>query len=422
MLSGFTGELGMDNANRAQMPSSFDLERKPSWNPFRCTGTGLPTNIAILVKCLAIAVILTNHVRLLPDPWLPFIPAISAIPGELFQRTIQIVFFLSALAILFNRRIQWASLILGATMLISVVSSKAYYGNNKAFCGLMFFLAGLYKPGGPSFIRWQLALTYLGAGLNKVLDTDWQTGVFFEYWSVHRLHEQAYILVDRFLPKLWLGRFMCWFTIVTELGVVPFLLLPRLYFWGVLLNVLFQCGLCLFVGNTFTLFFYGMNAASFAFVTWPENEMIVTYYPGTRVGKILKTFLERLDLDGRFRWQAGEEQVASAFPLRLAVGKCSYTGARALRMIVLYNPLTYLIFTALMAVSGNHETLGLAIYRRVLVATALVLLLPPLAWIVDRLSGGRGSSSSAISAAKIAHANEADSPTSQSTTRGMSLS
>jgi hypothetical protein len=165
-----------------------------------------------------------------------------------------------------------------------------------------------------------------------------------------------------------------------------------------------------------------MNAASFAFVTWPENEMIVTYYPGTRVGKILKTFLERLDLDGRFRWQAGEEQVASAFPLRLAVGKCSYTGARALRMIVLYNPLTYLIFTALMAVSGNHETLGLAIYRRVLVATALVLLLPPLAWIVDRLSGGRGSSSSAISAAKIAHANEADSPTSQSTTRGMSLS
>ncbi len=97
----------MDDANKAQMPSYFDLERKPSWNPFRCTGTGLPTNIAILVKCLAIAVLLTNHVRLLPDPWLPFIPAISAIPGELFQRTIQVIFFVSALAILFNRRMQW---------------------------------------------------------------------------------------------------------------------------------------------------------------------------------------------------------------------------------------------------------------------------------------------------------------------------
>jgi len=386
----------MDDANKAQMPSYFDLERKPSWNPFRCTGTGLPTNIAILVKCLAIAVLLTNHVRLLPDPWLPFIPAISAIPGELFQRTIQVIFFVSALAILFNRRMQWASLILGATMLLAVVSSKAYYGNNKAFCGLMFFLAGLYKPGGPPFIRWQLALTYLGAGLNKLLDPDWKTGVFFEYWSVQRLHEQAYLLIDRFLPKLWLGKFMCWFTIVTELGVVPFLMLPRLYFWGVLLNVLFQCGLCLFVGNTFTLFFYGMNAASFAFVTWPHSQMVVSYNPCTRVGKHLKAVFERLDLDGRFQWQAREEQVTGALPLRLEVENRSYLGARALRMIVLYNPLTYLIFTALMAISGNRETLGLAVYRRILVSTALVLLLPPLARIVDRLSGGGGSSPSRI--------------------------
>lgn len=401
----------MDKANKAQMPSSFDVERKPSWNPLRCAGTGLPTNIAILVKCLAIAVLLTNHVRLLPDPWLPFVPAIGAIPGELFQRTIQVVFFLSALAILFNRRIQWASLILGTTMLLAVVASKVYYGNNKAFCGLMFFLAGLYKPGGPPFLRWQLALTYLGAGLNKLLDPDWQTGVFFEYWSVHRLHEQAYMLIDRLLPKLWLGRFMCWFTIVTELGIVPFLLLPRLYFWGVLLNVLFQCGLCLFVGNTFTLFFYGMNAASFAFVTWPQNEMIVTYYPGMRPGKNLKALFERLDLDGRFRWQASEARVASALPLRLAVEGRSYTGACALRMIVLYNPLTYLIFTALMAVSGNHETLGLAIYRRLLVGMALVLLLPPFAWMVDRLSG-RGSSSSEISTTKIAHTSGAGNPAS----------
>jgi hypothetical protein len=380
----------MEFLSRVQFPGSFDTATKPSWNPLRCTGTGMPTNLAIMVKVLAIAVLVTNHVRLLPDPWLSFIPAIDALPPVLFQKTIQVVFVLSALAIIFNRRIQWASLTIGATMLLAVVSSKAYYGNNKTFCALMFFLAGLYKPGGPPFIRWQLALTYFGAGLNKLLDPDWQTGVFFEFWSAHKLHEQAYLALDALLPKLWLGRFMCWLTIVTELGVVPSLLIPRLYFWGALLNILFQCGLCLFVGNTFTLFFYGMNAASFAFVTWPSSQMTVSYKPGRDA--MLGRFLTWIDLDHRLAWTPLEESasVTGAIPLKLVAEGKSYAGLNALRMIVLFNPVTYFVFTAAMAASGYKETSGLAIYRRTLLGVALVFLLPPLTWIADRLISNRG--------------------------------
>src|SRR5689334_19025170 len=138
---------------------------EPSWNPLKCRGTDLPLNLTILVKVLAIVVLLVNHVRILPDPWLPFIPGLDRIPPLLFQRTLQTVFLLSAIAIVFNRRVRLASLLLGATMLLAVVSSKAYYGNNKTFCGLMFFLAGLHQSGGYNFIRWQLAITYFGAGL-----------------------------------------------------------------------------------------------------------------------------------------------------------------------------------------------------------------------------------------------------------------
>ena len=85
-------------------------------------------------------------------------------------------------------------------MLLAVVSSKAYYGNNKTFCGLMFFLTGLYAPGTPPFVRWQLGITYFGAGLNKLLDGDWHTGVFFENWAVNRLHHSWYIALDSLLP------------------------------------------------------------------------------------------------------------------------------------------------------------------------------------------------------------------------------
>ena len=120
---------------------------RPSWNPLKVQRHRAAYELLIMVKVLALVVLLVNHVRMLPDPWLPFVPAIDRFLRVLFQRTLQVVFVTCALALLFNRRVRLASLVLGSTMLLAVVSSKAYYGNNKTFCGLMFFLTGLYVPG-----------------------------------------------------------------------------------------------------------------------------------------------------------------------------------------------------------------------------------------------------------------------------------
>src|SRR4030081_3898001 len=89
---------------------------EPSWNPLRCRGTDFPLNLTVMVKLLAIVVLLVNHVRILPDPWLPFIPGLDLLPPLLFQRTLQTVFLISAIAIVFNRRVRLASLLLGSTM------------------------------------------------------------------------------------------------------------------------------------------------------------------------------------------------------------------------------------------------------------------------------------------------------------------
>jgi hypothetical protein len=387
-----TGEADLQNA----------LE--PSWNPLRCTESGLPANLTIMVKVLAIVLLLTNHVRLLPDPWLSFIPAIDHIPPLLFQRTLQVIFVTSAVAIVFNRRIRLSSVVLGSTLLLAIVSSKAYYGNNKTFCGLVLLLAGLYKPGAPSFLRWQLALTYFGAGLNKILDHDWQTGLFFEYWSVQRLHQQLYMTLNSALPAMFLARFMSWLTIVTELGVVPLLLIPRFYYWGALANILFQCGLLLFVGNTFVLFFYSMTAASFAFVAWPARPMHVLFDPAQGFSTAIKRFLQWTDVDSSFIWEPFHAGSSSNFgrpagaglTLKLIAGEKEYTGFRALRSIILFNPVTYFFIAAAVAVTGNGQ--GPALYRRILVSSLLILLMPPLAWCLDNF--GRISSFSGPSPAE----------------------
>ena len=351
----------------------------PSWNPLKCAGTDLPMNLTILVKALAIVLLLTNHVQSMPDPWLPFIPGIDLIPGSLFRRTLQIALVTGSLAIVFNRRVRLASLVVGTTMLLAIVSSKAYYGNNKTFCGLMFFFAGLYEPGGPHFIRWQLALTYFGAGLNKALDGDWHSGVFFQNWAVNRLRHPWYIALDSVLPPLVLGKIMCWTTIVAELASVPLLLIPQLYFWGNLVNVLFQAGLLLFTGTTFTLFFYAMSAASLAFVVWPNRPLQVMYDPTSRMALTAKGFLETWDLDGHYDWTSRESDT----PVKFQWGEKTYSGFRALRMLVLLNPITYFAIAA--SVAGAAYVPAAPLARRLIVGVLLLLLLPPLAWLADTI-------------------------------------
>jgi hypothetical protein len=354
-------------------------ESGPSWNPLKFRDKELPVELLILVKVLALVVLLVNHARILPDPWLPFVPGIDRLPGALFQRTLQVLFVTCALAILFNRRVRLASLIMGSTMLLAVVSSKAYYGNNKTFCGLMFFLTGLYVPRQrPWALQTQLGITYFGAGLNKLLDPDWHSGIFFENWAVHRLRQPWYIGLDSVLPPMLLGRFMCWMTVVTELAVVPAIFMPRLQYWAVCANILFQSGLMLFTGTTFTLFFYSMSAASLAFVRWPTDSVAVLYDSDSSLLNRMRKMLQFCDADGRFSLAsctAGREW------LHVKAGETIYTNFRALRMIVLLNPLTYLAIAALIAAAPEPAPN----YRRVIVASSLFLLMPPLAWILDKV-------------------------------------
>jgi hypothetical protein len=363
---------------------------KPSWNPLKSAGTDLPKNLAIMVKTLAIAVLVVNHVRILPDPWLPFLPVFDLFPPVIFQKTLQALFLLSAIAIVFNRRLRLFSLLIGTTMLVAVVSSKAYYGNNKTFCGLMFLLAGLYKPGAPNFFRWQLAITYFGAGLNKLLDPDWQTGIFFENWAVNRLHQSWYIALNSRLPSLVLARFMCWSTIATELGIVPCLFVRQLNALAAFSNVLFQASLCLFTGTTFTLFFYSMTASSLALVKWPEQPAPVFYDSDRKLSHVARRFFTPWDLDKTFQWSPLESPPGGGSFLYLFAGKTVYSGFRAVQMLFLLNPITYFVLVAAIAsVEGTPADVG-AFLRRVIVGGSLVLLAPPLAWVLDRFSG-RGS-------------------------------
>jgi predicted DCC family thiol-disulfide oxidoreductase YuxK len=353
-----------------------------SWNPLRCGGLELPTNLVIMVKAIAIALLLTRHFLLLPDPFLPFIPGMDLIPGAWFQRGMQALMVGSAVALLFNVRVRLTSFLLGMSLLLSVVASKAYYGNNKTFCGLMLVLASLHQPGrSPWMLRLQLVVVYFGAGLNKILDPDWRSGVFMHNWVANRLHQPLFVALEPLLPALALAKLMSWLTIVTELGLSIALLVRRLYPLGIWLAILLHSGMLLFTGSTFTLFFYGMTAAMLAFVDWPSQPLTVIYDGDCGFCDATRRFFERLDLEETFRWVPAEANVLQRFGITeemarervyLAGGGRAVGGFRAFRRMLLYNPAAYVLTYAVLAAPGPRDST----FRNVLVAILLVLFSP----------------------------------------------
>ena len=342
----------------------------------------MPPNLLLLVKIIALALLLTNHQRLLPDPFLPFLPVLNLLPGAAFQFTVKAVFIGAVFALLLNRAVRWSSLALGASILISVVASKVYYGNNKTFAGLMLLFAGLSDYDRPLYLlRWQLSLVYFGAGLNKIMDGDWQNGLFFEHWARMKVKNPVYIAVSDMLPPLVAGKLMCWFTMLAELGASAGLLFARSMPYALWANVLFQAGLLEFTGTTFTMFFYAMEAATLAFVTWPKKILVIYDGDCGLCNRIRRTF-ESVDFDGLFVWKIYQSGIGEqhGIPMQALEEKMHIvvdgaevlSGFAAFRRMLMCSPWFWLLLTALIAAPPDSWQS----WRRVVVGLTLCLFLP----------------------------------------------
>jgi predicted DCC family thiol-disulfide oxidoreductase YuxK len=354
-----------------------------SWNPLRCEGTELDPNVLLMAKLVALCLLLTRHVTQLPDPFLPFIPGLDALlPAEVFRRGLQVIFVVSAVALLFNRWVRWSALVLGCTILFAVVSSKEYYGNNKTLCGCLLVLAALSTAGRkPWLLRWQMAIVYFGAGLNKLLDPDWQTGVFFDHWAGERLAQPIYLWAAPLFPPLVLAKLACWATIAGEISAAVCFLTPRFYHNGIYVSVMFQSTLLLFTGTTFTMFFYAMQAAMLVFVDWPRSPLTVIYDGDCGFCELMKRQFSRMDFEGRFAWRPfqtgaghalGITDQAANERLHLSAAGVVDNGFRAVRRMLLYNPFTYFVMAVVIAVPPN----GWSTWRRLAVAGFLAFFLP----------------------------------------------
>ena len=355
-----------------------------SWNPLRCGGTALPTPLLLMAKLVAVTYMLGTD-RVMPVPFLPFLTPLDAFAGSFaFAAVLQILFYVSGLLLVFNRWPRASALVMGCVALTAVVSSKAYYGNNKLCAGTLLFLAGLYHPRtGPWLLRLQLAIVYFGAGLNKAFDPDWHSGQFFHHWGGERLAQPLYLWASALFPPLVLAKVVSWFTIVTEFGLAVAFLIPRAWPVAIWVSLLFHASLLEFTGSTFNMFFYAMEAAVLAFAIWPR-ELIVIFDGDCGICNRIREWLQRLDFEGgAFAWKTLQSGVGDRFGipraaleerLHLAADGRVSSGFRACKLMLLYNPAFYLTVAVLLAAPGNAAWASW--WRRIVVALLLAFFFP----------------------------------------------
>ena len=297
-----------------------------------------------------------------------------------FQWVLRVAFVASALALLFNRSVRVSAFVLGATILVGVLSSKIYYGNNKIFCGFILLLAGLQRPGqDPWLLRYQVAIVYFGAGLNKILDPDWQSGRFFEFWAVEVLRNSWYVAAVSWFPPMALSWFMGWLTIATDWlgGRLPGAALLSLRHLG---RHLVALGHDAFrqqhLHHVFLRHVDVVSAvralAAFAHARALRRRLWILHSN--------ENWIERFDFDRMFDWRPLQEGGGQRFGLsaevlrerlHLVAGDRIYAGFAAFKMMLLYNPLFYFTVATLLTLGD-----GVRWFRDGLVVALLVFFSP----------------------------------------------
>jgi hypothetical protein len=357
-----------------------------SLNPLRSRGTTLAPNLLLAAKLIVLCWLLTGAWLLLPGPFLPYLPGFDHLASALWiHRILTTLFFVSALSLAFNRFVRASCIILGGVILLALLFSRPYFENNRLLCGSILFMIGLSERGHrkPWLLRLQIALVYLGAGLSKLLSPEWRSGQFFEFWKTVVLQQALYIKAASFFPQRLLFKLMSWGTIVTELSLAVAFLVPSLNTWAIWGGILFHTGLLIETSRSFGFFYCASLASYLAFIDWPESSLTVFYDRDCGFCNKARVLLKRWDVDDTFKWiifhKSGISGPALQDKLQLIVGEKVYCGFAALKMVLLYNPITYFILCTVMIFPWEPAIR----YRRWVGVSLLVLFSPPFELIGD---------------------------------------
>lgn len=289
--------------------------------------------LLLMAKLVALCLLLTNPLWLLPDGFAPYL--------------LRGVLLVCATALLFNRRVRLSSVLLGACLSLAMLTARNYSSLDRAASAALLMLAGLSPSHRqPWLIRLPVAALYFAVGLSKLLTTSgWQ-------------------------PAALLETLLC-----------AGLLIPRARHPAIWFSVVFQSWQLLFGGQTVTMFFV-MQTSMLAFAPWPR-EALAIYDGDCGFCQRSRRWMEKIDWEGLIQWAPLQSGIGRRWNIETAElmrrmhlvldGRHVTSGFRAWKLMLLANPLTHFLLAVLMAAPPAGWTL----WRGAVLVMALAFFFPP---------------------------------------------
>ncbi len=177
-----------------------------------------PNRLLFVARMLVLYLILISGKKHILPPFLPFFSFLDIFRefSWLFP-LIDWVYWISLAAILMGFKFQKFSFILSILIFFQILSSKGQYSTSFLYVGCMFFLIGLFQPGLEWTFRLQIALLYLGAGLNKLIDVDWLSGQYFENFIINVYPNSLNLTLASWVGERLFAQLISYMVIVFEL-------------------------------------------------------------------------------------------------------------------------------------------------------------------------------------------------------------
>ncbi|GMQ33241.1 hypothetical protein Ataiwa_15130 [Algoriphagus taiwanensis] len=228
--------------------------------------------VLFAARMLVIYLVGIRRMKHILPPFLPFIPGLETISQWPFLFYLLDAIYWVCLAMVFlGYRFQRFSLILGLLVFFSILGSKTQFSNSFLFSGSLLFLIGLYRPGMEWIFRIQIALLYIGAGVNKLLDPDWQSGQYFIFFFSEVYPNSLFQMASVIMGEFSVAKILSWLTIIIEFTFGLWVLTgkkPILLFFSI--QGFHLTMLLLTSGELSYIFYFLMAVSGYLILPWQE--------------------------------------------------------------------------------------------------------------------------------------------------------
>lgn len=290
-------------------------------NPFYVRGKAVVPELALAVRALAVHLLLTQEFPFSGNQgggrFYPVIGMLARIgTDEQFNMAVRLLFLAGIGILLFSRFVRLGALGAGLAFVLGPLSCQTCISVAHLFTGCVFLCTALSNDiTGTSLIRFQLAVLYLGADLNKISDTDWWTGASIETLLVTKHQIASYMNAASIFPSGFLSQITGIGVIVLQMSIAVLLLYRKTVVYATLLALVLHLPMVLLMHMTFGPFLFALVVAYGSLLSWPRQLAC-----NSRLhSKILVKWLEMLDFNDQVSRCAGKGKDSPVRWLRTAL-------------------------------------------------------------------------------------------------------